>query len=97
MPGREGFGGPAGRALTQESVRGSRKTSQFMSVMPDKVTRSVIPFLSMISWPKLMWPMPSTRMSRTGVGLSLLGRSRLFSPSRLSSVPICLPSTKIVA
>ena len=96
VPGRRSIG-PAGRDATQPSSSGSRNTSQFISVIPASVTRSVIPLRSIISCAKLMCPIPSTRMSSTGIGLVAAGSSIVFSPRRRSIVPARAPSTNTVA
>src|ERR1017187_10551239 len=79
---------PWGNRWTYSSLSGSEYTCQFISVMPFSVTRSVIPFRSIMACPKLIRPIPSTRIVSTGLGLSVLGRAMVSTPSRRSSLPM---------
>ena len=67
-PRRRSAAGRAAPSPTRRRAAAGTPPSSSASC-PSSVTRSVMPLRSIISCAKLMWPMPSTRMSSTGIGV----------------------------
>ena len=67
---------------------GILNASQFINVIPFRVTRSVIPLRSIICAAKLMRPILSTRISSTGFSTLDTGRSIECCPKVRSMLPM---------